>query len=341
MKQYVVQLRVQSIRRPLFNDKDDSSTSLMNYSILSEEKLHDHGQINDNLNRLSKDELLLVIDKIRQDKDLNNFVYKINLLSSESKSNIFIKYYEAFPEKIFNLSSLPINKIFFSRIIQKSKDLIISFIEKNVGIEELSTFSETLFESLIEHGISLKQFNFLDTNFSLIPDIQFTKLIQLTSLIFTPENESNVLNECIKMIEFNRKKIIKLLIEYKIFPIDFYSKINKSGYLPKEYQKLLGNILDVKKSDGNNTNDLSQGFINIKICITGTLSKPRSYYETLLIEFGAILQETVNSQTNLLITNSPNSNSSKIINARKFGTKIIDENELLNLLNNQGVTKNA
>ena len=70
----------------------------------------------------------------------------------------------------------------------------------------------------------------------------------------------------------------------------------------------------------------------LKICITGTLSRPRKEYETLIVQAGGTPVDDVSKTTNILVTNDPNAGSSKLKNAVKFSVRIISEVELKNLL---------
>jgi NAD-dependent DNA ligase len=70
----------------------------------------------------------------------------------------------------------------------------------------------------------------------------------------------------------------------------------------------------------------------LKICITGTLSRPRKEYESLIVQAGGTPVDDVSKTTNILVTNDPNAGSSKLKNAVKFSVRIISEVELKNLL---------
>lgn len=68
------------------------------------------------------------------------------------------------------------------------------------------------------------------------------------------------------------------------------------------------------------------------ICITGSLSRPRKEYEQLIEQAGGLVMDDVSQRTTILVTNDPNAGSSKLKNAAKWGTKIISETDLINLL---------
>jgi DNA ligase (NAD+) len=76
----------------------------------------------------------------------------------------------------------------------------------------------------------------------------------------------------------------------------------------------------------------SLGLQGLKICITGTLSKPRKEFEDMIIEAGGELLDELTKATNVLITNDPNSGSSKLKQALKYGTKIVNESEFNKLI---------
>ncbi len=70
----------------------------------------------------------------------------------------------------------------------------------------------------------------------------------------------------------------------------------------------------------------------MNICMTGTLSKPRKEFESLIIQAGGQVTEDVTKNTNILVTNEPNSGSSKLKNAMKYQTKIVNEATLMTLM---------
>jgi len=78
--------------------------------------------------------------------------------------------------------------------------------------------------------------------------------------------------------------------------------------------------------------DLNLEFRNLKLkdfsfAITGTLNRPRKEIEDQIIFLGGQVVSTVSKNTNYLISNETESNSSKFINAKKLGIKIISEAE--------------
>ena len=95
----------------------------------------------------------------------------------------------------------------------------------------------------------------------------------------------------------------------------------------KELAKLL-KIQEPVKSE-------SSSITGMHVCVTGKLEKlSRKDVEKLIKSKGANFDTSVTSNTDILVTNDITSGSSKLNNARKYGTKIISEEELYELLNN-------
>ena len=68
--------------------------------------------------------------------------------------------------------------------------------------------------------------------------------------------------------------------------------------------------------------------------ITGKLSQPRSYYEDLIRKAGHTVAGSVSKNTNYLLCEDPNSQSTKAKKARSLGVKVISEKELSSVLKN-------
>ena len=74
-------------------------------------------------------------------------------------------------------------------------------------------------------------------------------------------------------------------------------------------------------------------FIGTSICCTGKLEHfTRDSINAKIVELGAKVASGVSAKTDYLITNTPDSGSSKNVNAKKFGTKIITEAQFLEMI---------
>jgi DNA ligase (NAD+) len=87
----------------------------------------------------------------------------------------------------------------------------------------------------------------------------------------------------------------------------------------------LSSVLDIRKP--------SNGPLAGKtICITGELSMPRKSVEKMIMDVGGFPKGTVTKSTAYLVTNFPDTGSSKMANAKKFGISVISESDLLKML---------
>ena len=74
-------------------------------------------------------------------------------------------------------------------------------------------------------------------------------------------------------------------------------------------------------------------FVGTSICCTGKLEHfTRDSINAKIVELGAKVASGISAKTDYLITNTPNSGSSKNVNAKKFGTKIITEAQFLEMI---------
>jgi DNA ligase (NAD+) len=87
----------------------------------------------------------------------------------------------------------------------------------------------------------------------------------------------------------------------------------------------LAGVLDIRKPAGG-------ALAGMQICITGELSMPRKAIEKMIMEAGGFPKGSVSKTTSLLVTNYPDTTSSKMANAKKHGVKVISEAELMGIL---------
>lgn len=96
-------------------------------------------------------------------------------------------------------------------------------------------------------------------------------------------------------------------------------------YSEVEWMASSENII-LKKSE----NKMQSG---LKICVTGKLENfTRKSVNEYIMNHGCTPVDSVNSSTNILVTNDPNSGSSKNKNAIKRGVKIISEKDMMEML---------
>jgi len=67
-------------------------------------------------------------------------------------------------------------------------------------------------------------------------------------------------------------------------------------------------------------------------CFTGSANLPRKVLESKVTENGGLVKSSVNKELGYLVTNDTDFTSSKAVNAKKFGVKIISEELFLNMI---------
>lgn len=101
----------------------------------------------------------------------------------------------------------------------------------------------------------------------------------------------------------------------------------QNGDMVRELAKEMMFVKEDKKEVKENP------FMGKSICCTGKLNYfTRDSINEKIVEIGAKVASGVSAKTDYLLTNTPDSGSSKNVNAKKFGTKIITENEFLKML---------
>lgn len=100
------------------------------------------------------------------------------------------------------------------------------------------------------------------------------------------------------------------------------------------YNGLIANkgLIDELLSLGIKIKEKTVGKLSGKsICITGSLSMKRAEFEKLIESNGGVVKSSVTKTTSYLVTNAA-SDSSKAVNAKKLGVKVLNEKEILDML---------
>lgn len=233
---------------------------------------------------------------------------------------------------------------------------ILYFI-KSLGIEEISfmRLKEMLSSGLINKNsplkslFSLKKEDFLKLDkvkeklaLKFEEQIKKARIVSLQSFMVSLGIEGLGATKVQKIIDAgytSLKKILNLKFE-EIIQIEGFAELTAKAIIQglEEKSKMITELLDAgvrvldAQTTSNNIEKEKLRLYNLKICITGTLSKPRNEIEKLIRENGGILQDSVNKETKYLVTNDIDSNSSKFVKAKKLNIPIINENELNNLI---------
>lgn len=108
---------------------------------------------------------------------------------------------------------------------------------------------------------------------------------------------------------------------------------NITKYLHDNYDEVSALASEMHFSKRESKVVVENPFMGKSICCTGKLNTfTRDSINAKIVELGAKVASGVSAKTDYLITNTPDSGSSKNVNAKKFGTKIITEAQFLEMI---------
>lgn len=238
----------------------------------------------------------------------NKFLKCPNLQSCESQILGSLKLFCDTLE-IKGISDKTISKLYKLGLIKLPGDfykLTVSDFENIAGLGTKSG-NNIVREIQAKKSLTLKQI--LDS--SIIPSFSTQRIVQIINAGFdTPDK---ILNITVGQLE--ALPGIQITLAQKI-----YQGIQDRKNFIKS---ILNNVaIQEPKVINHKLEIFGKNFV-----ITGTLSVPRIALEDKINSLGGKLSSAVTSNTDYLITNETQSTSSKFINAKKFGTKIISEEE--------------
>jgi DNA ligase (NAD+) len=73
-------------------------------------------------------------------------------------------------------------------------------------------------------------------------------------------------------------------------------------------------------------------------CITGATSKPRKAVQKMIMDAGGIVKDSVGNGLSYLVTNETDTTSKKMQNAKKYGTEVISESRLYEMMGEDSKT---
>ena len=215
--------------------------------------------------------------------------------------------------EIKGISDKTIAKLYQLELIKLPGDLYHLQVSDFENIAGLGNKSGTNIVNEIQAKKTLTLKQVLDA--AIIPNFSSQRIIQIIKAGFdTPEKILNITVSQLKTLPG-----IQITLAEKIYQ-GIQSRRNF-------IQSILDNIV-IRESKILNRESKIFGK---NFAITGTLSIPRKSLEEKIISLGGKLASSVTSNTDYLITNEAESNSSKFVNAKKFGTKIITEVEFQKL----------
>ena len=214
--------------------------------------------------------------------------------------------------EIKGISDKTIEKLYNENLLRLPGDfynLKVSDFENLAGLGTKSG-NNIVKEIQAKKNLTLKQI----FDAAIIPNFSSQRIIQIINAGFnTPEK---LLNISIEQLE--NLPGVQITLAQKI-----YQGIQDR----KDFIESILKNITLKST----INDQKSTISGLSFAITGSLSQPRKNIEEKVIELGGAISTSVTSNTSYLITNETESDSSKFKNAKKFGTKIITEDEFNHL----------
>ena len=228
----------------------------------------------------------------------------------------------------------------------KNLEIILNFIQK-IGIEDLSSkrLEDLINADMIKNIPDIYRLTTSDLmkiekikdklSTKLIDSIQKTKEVDLIVFMSALGISGGAFNKCEKIVRAGFDSIDKILNlnEANLISVESFAEKSSKDFITSldEKKEMIKELMTLgftfTKEETRQT--LVSGK---KICITGALSEKRSIIEDKIREGSGIVVSSVSKNTNILVTNEVDPNSSKYKKALEFKLMIITEAELLRML---------
>tara|TARA_R110002072_G_scaffold288917_1_gene455419 strand:- start:91681 stop:93579 length:1899 start_codon:yes stop_codon:yes gene_type:complete len=226
------------------------------------------------------------------------------------------------------------------------KEEILNFVVK-IGIDDISSkrIDEMLSKKIIKRIPDLYRktkadFMSLDKVKDKLADkfveaINNSKNVDITTFLSALGISGGAYNKCEKVVNSGIDTIEKVqsLTKDQLLSIEGFAEKSAIEYLKslKDKKELIEELESVGFSF-KKKNITETMLTKKKVCITGSLSMKRNDIEKILRDAGAIMVSSVTKNTDYLLTNDTESNSSKFKKAQALSIPIINEKKLMELL---------
>ena len=228
----------------------------------------------------------------------------------------------------------------------KNKEIILNFVQK-IGIEDLSEkrIYELMNAGLVSEISDLYKLNEDDfkklekvkdkLSTKLVENIQKSKVTTLEVFLSSLGIEGGAFNKCQKLTRNGFDTIDKILsLEIDdLLKIESFAEKSSEDFIQslKERKPLIHDLLKLG-FEFVKDEKIETKITGLKICITGALSQKRSDIEDRIRICGGVVVSSVSKNTDVLVTNEVDPQSSKYKKAMELKVKIINEQELMQLM---------
>jgi DNA ligase (NAD+) len=229
----------------------------------------------------------------------------------------------------------------------KNRESILNFIQK-VGIEEISgkRLDEMMAKGLVKkiadiYLIKRDEFLTLDKVKDKLADkfhesINHTRELELETVIAglgiaggAFNKAQKIVNSGIDTLEKLRSLTIERLIEVESFAEKSATEFIRSF---KEKEPIIDELIDAGVVIKNKVKDESLPLHGLSFCITGALTRKRSEIEDEIRRNGGMVTSSVGKNSNFLISNDHDPESSKGKKAKSLNVKVITESDYEKML---------
>lgn len=213
---------------------------------------------------------------------------------------------------ILGLSEKTIQKLYDSGTVRLPGDFYKLKVSDIKDLENLGEKSAKNIINQIQNKKNLTLRQVFDS--AAIPNFSSARIKQVIEAGFnTPEKLLNITSSDLLRIKGFKQTLAQKIVEGIKLRHDWVKSILAEVTLKDQRTKV-------------------QKLSSLSFAITGTLSQPRQKIMELIENNGGKVLSSVTQITDYLISNESNSNSSKFVNAKKFGIKIINEEEFNKML---------
>ena len=229
----------------------------------------------------------------------------------------------------------------------KITESILHFIQ-NIGIDDISSkrLKEMMKKNLVRsisdlYHLSKEDFLKLDKvkdklAEKFIKTLEASKQCSLSTFLSALGIQGGGKAKCEKLVDAgfdDIEKILELTLS-EIEQIESFAQKSAQEFLKSIQSKhsLIRNLIKIGFQIEKRMPKITSVITKKKLCLTGTLSRKRTFIEEEIKNAGGIVVNSVSKNTDLLITNETNSTSSKLSKAKALNVPIINEKELFDIL---------
>jgi DNA ligase (NAD+) len=198
----------------------------------------------------------------------------------------------------------------------------------------LITGITSLYDLSVEQLLTLDKFKEKLAN-KVINNIQASKNVDLVNFLSALGISGGAYNKCEKVVHAGHNDLdkIRALNVEKLTEIEGFAERSAEDFYNSLQEKMtLINELEKKGFEFEEVEIEETEVLTKKFCITGSLAEKRNVIEQRIRDYGGIVVGSVSKNTDYLVTNETQSNSSKFKKATELNIPIVSEKKLKEMM---------